>query len=128
MNGTGARSQRSTTTLEPDLAPLPEFARDTAIPQQSRAPGRGRSLTHGPHVQFAYAAIDAALVYSGGTLIFCLRFAMPNSLAQLRHMFRETTGHTYVGFFLLYAALVVLACAPKALYERLAIEVSSTKS
>jgi exopolysaccharide biosynthesis polyprenyl glycosylphosphotransferase len=114
MNGMGVRSA---TTLPPNLAPVPEFTADATIPQQSRAPGRGRSLVHGPHVQFAYAAIDAILVYLGGTLIFCLRFEIPPSVAQLRHMLHETAAHTYVGFFLLYAALVVLACATQDLYR-----------
>jgi exopolysaccharide biosynthesis polyprenyl glycosylphosphotransferase len=117
MNGTGTRTQRSVSTAESEWSPLREFARDATIPQQSRAPGRGRSLAHGPHVQFAYAAIDAGLVYLGGTLIFCLRFETPHSVAQLRQMLHETAGHTYVGFFLLYAALVVLACATQDLYR-----------
>jgi exopolysaccharide biosynthesis polyprenyl glycosylphosphotransferase len=117
MNGTGVQSQRSAATLPVELSPLPEFTGEAGLSQQSRAPGRGRSLAHGPHVQIAYAAIDAALVYLGGTLIFCLRFQMPHSLAQLRHLLQETAGHKYVGFFLLYAALVVLACATQDLYR-----------
>jgi exopolysaccharide biosynthesis polyprenyl glycosylphosphotransferase len=117
MNGAGVRSQRSTATLPVELAPLPEFAREAGVSQQSRAPGRGQSLAHGPHVQIAYAAIDTGLVYLGGTLIFCLRFQIPHSIAQLRHLLQETAGHKYVGFFLLYAALVVLACVTQDLYR-----------
>src|SRR5271165_2278581 len=117
MNGTGTLTQRSARTAATEWAPFREFTRDTSIPQQSRAPGRSRSLAHGPHVQFAYAAIDAGFVYWGGTLIFCLRFEAPHSVAQLRQLLHETAGHTYVGFFLLYAALVVLACATQDLYR-----------
>jgi exopolysaccharide biosynthesis polyprenyl glycosylphosphotransferase len=117
MNGTGVRSQSDRTTSALDWAPLHEFAREATLPKQSRVPGRGRSLVHGPHVRLAYAAIDACLVCLGGTLVCCLRFGTPHSIAQLRQVFSTTAGHTYVGFFLLYAALVVLACVTQDLYR-----------
>ena len=117
MNGTGARTQRSSTTAPLDSAALREFVCDVTLSEQSRAPGRGRSLSHGPHLQVAYAVIDASLVYLGGSLIFYLRFDTTPSLAQLRQIFLATASHVYVGFFLLYAALVVLACATQDLYR-----------
>jgi exopolysaccharide biosynthesis polyprenyl glycosylphosphotransferase len=117
MGSTGARSQRDTINVPLDWAPLDEFGREAALPKQSRVPGRGRSLAHGPHVQFAYAAIDAWLVCFGGILIFSLRFGLPHSIAQARQVLSTTTGHTYTGFFLLYAALVVLACVTQDLYR-----------
>src|SRR5882762_4956401 len=117
MNGTGARTQRSSTTAPLDSAALREFVCDVTLSEQSRAPGRGRSLSHGPHLQVAYAVIDASLVYLGGSLIFYLRFDTTPSLAQLRQIFLATASHVYVGFFLLYAALIVLACATQDLYR-----------
>jgi len=117
MGSTGARSQRDTINVPLDWAAPDEFARDAALPEQSRVPGRGRSLAHGPHVQFAYAAIDFLLVCLGGILIFCLRFEIPHSIAQLRQVLRAPAGQTYVGFFLLSAALVVLACVTQDLYR-----------
>ncbi len=117
MNGTGARTQRSSTTAPLDSAALREFVCDVTLSEQSRAPGRGRSLSHGPHLQVAYAVIDASLVYLGGSLIFYLRFDTTPSLAQLRQIFLATASHVYLGFFLLYAALVVLACATQDLYR-----------
>jgi len=117
MNGTGTRTQRERTTLTLGEAPFREFGSEASLPRQSRVPGRGRSLAHGPHVQFAYAAIDAFLVCLGGALVSCLRFGTPHSIAQLRRVLDTTAGHTYVGFFLLYAALVVLASRTQDLYR-----------
>jgi len=117
MHSTGTRSQREATTSTLQWPPLQEFAREAMLPQQSRVPGRGRSLAHGPHVRIAYAVIDFLLVCSGGILIFCLRFEVPHSIAQLRQLFRTTPGQTYVGFFLLSAALVLLACVTQDLYR-----------
>ena len=116
MNGTGTRTQCSAAPETIDWASFHQAA-EGKLPEQSRAPGRSRSLTHGPHVQFAYALIDATLIYLGGTLMFCFRFGTPVSYGQLRQLFRETAAHTYLGFFLLYAALVVLACATQDLYR-----------
>jgi exopolysaccharide biosynthesis polyprenyl glycosylphosphotransferase len=118
MNGTGTRRQRHVGTTTCDWEPLQDFARPVALPKQSRVPGRGRSLTHGVHVQFAYATIDAGFVLFSGVLAFCVRAgAAWYSPVQLRHIFHGTVGHSYIGMFLLYAGLVVLSCASQDLYR-----------
>jgi exopolysaccharide biosynthesis polyprenyl glycosylphosphotransferase len=117
MGSTGVRSQRDTANVAVDWAQIDGFDRVAPLPKQSRVPGRGRSLAHGPHVRIAYAAIDFLLVCLGGISIFCLRFEIPHSIAQLRQLLRTSPGQTYVGFFLLSAALVVLACVTQDLYR-----------
>jgi exopolysaccharide biosynthesis polyprenyl glycosylphosphotransferase len=117
MNAAGTRRQRDATIATREWAPLQELSRGDALPKQSRAPGRGRTLTHGVHVQVAYVAIDAVAVFFSGTLAFCLHSGAWHSVAELHQLFQGSVGQKYFGIFLLYAALVVLACASHDLYR-----------
>jgi len=96
-------------------APPRELFTGGVLPVQVVPNGRvrGRSLVRSLSVQITYAAIDAALVCIVGILL--VSFGLGDS-AQ-RHAFNQVAGQAYAGFFLLYAALVVLGCANQNLYR-----------
>jgi exopolysaccharide biosynthesis polyprenyl glycosylphosphotransferase len=71
---------------------------------------------HGLPVQLAYAAIDAAWVYLIGAVTILLRFDINFPFDLGRQVFNQV-GHAYEGFFVLYAALVVMGCASQDLYR-----------
>jgi exopolysaccharide biosynthesis polyprenyl glycosylphosphotransferase len=111
--------RRTRTILRPKLvsAPPRELFTEGVLPVQVVPNGRvrGHSLVRSLSVQLTYAAIDAVFVCIVGAAMVALRFGLANP-AQ-RHAFSQGAGHTYVGFFLLYAALVVLGCANQNLYR-----------
>lgn len=86
-----------------------------AVQVLSNGRGRGRNLVRSLSVQIAYATIDATLVCLVGALIVGLRFGL--EVPAQRHAFNQVAGQAYAGFFLLYAALVVLGCANQNLYR-----------
>jgi exopolysaccharide biosynthesis polyprenyl glycosylphosphotransferase len=68
-------------------------------------------------VQLTYAAIDAVLVCLIGAAVIWLRFNVSLPLVLVRQMFDHTAVNAYAGFFLLYAAFVVMGCASQDLYR-----------
>jgi exopolysaccharide biosynthesis polyprenyl glycosylphosphotransferase len=83
---------------------------------QARGRTRGRSLVHGLPVQLAYGAIDAIWVCVIGLAVVLLRFHV-GLVAGGSRIFDRTAGHAYEGFFMLYAAFVVMGCASQDLYR-----------
>jgi exopolysaccharide biosynthesis polyprenyl glycosylphosphotransferase len=116
MNGTAA----SRTASPPKVmdAPPQELFTEGVLPVQviPNGRGRGRSLVRGLSVQIAYAAIDASLVCLVGAFVVWLRFGLGFLFAP-RLVFDHLVGQAYVGFFLLYSALIVLGCANQNLYR-----------
>ena len=98
-------------------APPRELFTEGVLPVQVVPNGRvrGHSLVRSLSVQLTYAAIDAVLVCIVGVVVVGLRFGLDDP-AQ-RYAFNQVAGHAYAGFFLLYAALVVLGCANQNLYR-----------
>jgi exopolysaccharide biosynthesis polyprenyl glycosylphosphotransferase len=117
MNGSAARRSPSTTRVAD--GPPPELFTEGVLPVQVVPNGRvrGRSLVRGLSVQIAYATIDATLVCLVGWLTVWFRFVMGVPFAAQRLLFDQVVGQAYAGFFLLYAALVVLGCANQNLYR-----------
>src|SRR5947209_10226253 len=113
MNGTA--SKRSASVLE--WAPPPELIGAGAGANASGDRRRGGRFAHGLHVQVAYAAIDIALVCLGGIAIFLLRFSLVHHMGITAALFRSAPAHAYLGFFLLYAGLIVLCCVSQNLYR-----------
>jgi exopolysaccharide biosynthesis polyprenyl glycosylphosphotransferase len=82
------------------------------------------------HSELGLAVTDAVLVYANGLLLYYLRFgALPT--ASLSALHPSSYGYSvkqHMGFLLLYAALVVLACQSqnlyKAIHERSALDES----
>ena len=115
MNSTATRRTR----LRPKLvgAPPRELFTEGVLPIQVVPNGRvrGHTLVRSLSVQLTYAAIDATFVCIVGAAMVALRFGLADP-AQ-RHVFNQVAGHAYAGFFLLYAALVVLGCANQNLYR-----------
>lgn len=117
MNVTAARP--SATTLVAGLAPPTELLTDGLLPPQVvfRGQRRGRNLVHGLPVQIAYATIDAFFVLMSSAIVFWLRFGVANPLGRQRDLFASLSGRTYLSFFLLYSALVILCCISQRLYS-----------
>ena len=117
MNGTAARRSSSTTRVV-DVPP-PELFTEGVLPVRVLPNGRvrGRSLVRGLSVQIAYATIDATLVCLVGGLAVWFRFVMGLPFTAQHLLFDQLAGQAYAGFFLLYAALVVLGCANQNLYR-----------
>ena len=101
-----------------EWAPPQELAGGPAVvhPSAGGNPSSKR-IAHGLYVQVAYAAIDATFVCLGGIAIFLLRFSLFHRMAITAKLFRSASAHAYLGFFLLYAALVVLSCISQNLYR-----------
>jgi exopolysaccharide biosynthesis polyprenyl glycosylphosphotransferase len=116
MNSTATRSATPNNSLERFVsATFESETRDVTRPQ-TRGRMRGRALVHGLPVQLAYAAIDAVWVCAIGTAVTLLWFDI--NLPYWRHQFLDQrVGHAYEGFFILYAALVVMGCASQDLYR-----------
>jgi exopolysaccharide biosynthesis polyprenyl glycosylphosphotransferase len=117
MNGMAARRSPSTTKVA-DVPP-PELFMEGVLPVQVLPNGRvrGRSLVRGLWVQATYAAIDTTLVCLVGALTVWVRFTIRLPFAAQRLLFDQLASQVYAGFFLLYAALVVLGCANQNLYR-----------
>src|ERR1700759_166998 len=117
MNSTATRRPR--TILRPKLvgAPPRELFTEGVLPIQVVPNGRvrGHSLVRSLSVQLAYAAIDAIFVCFVGALTVGVRFGLTDPAQP--HVFNQVAGHAYAGFFLLYAALVLLGCANQNLYR-----------
>lgn len=117
MNGTASRRSPAPTRFEITV-PSEFVSEKEALPgTQTRGRTRGRTLEYGLPVQLAYAAIDAVLVCFIGAAIVWLRFNLSFSMGIGRQFFTESAGHAYGGFFLLYAAFVVMGCASQDLYR-----------
>jgi exopolysaccharide biosynthesis polyprenyl glycosylphosphotransferase len=116
MNGTATRRTAPSPVLE--WAPPPELVSELAAVHPS-PPGnpRGKSFARGLYVQVAYAAIDVLFVCLGGIAIFLLRFGLLHRMPITAELFRSPSAHAYLGFFVLYAALVVLSCINHNLYR-----------
>lgn len=117
MNGAVERRTAPAQVLE--WAPPPELIAG-ATPLLKRSMPvirREQSVARGLTVQAAYAAIDVLFVLLGGISIFVLRFSLVHQLGLTAQLFRSHPAHAYLGFFLLYAALVVLSCISQNLYR-----------
>jgi exopolysaccharide biosynthesis polyprenyl glycosylphosphotransferase len=120
MNGTATRR-----ALSPEAAEgLPqEFltVRGVTNPADYTARARSHPSWSGRARQISYAAIDILLVCMGSAVAFGMRFGFPNPLnvevASLRKLSLRASVHGYLGFLLLYCALVVLACISQHLYR-----------
>ena len=116
MNGTATRR----TTVSPVLewAPPPELAAELGAGHTAPSGNsRGKSFPSGLSVQVAYAAIDIVLVCLGGIAIFLLRFGLVHHMSITAELFHSEYSHAYLGFFFLYAALIVLSCVSHNLYR-----------
>lgn len=115
MNGTAARRSAATSKLV-DAPPWERFA-EGALPVPTPPRGRGRRLDRGWTGEIAGAATDAALVCLAGEAVVWLRFGFGLPFATPRRLAELVAGPAYAGFFLLYAAVVVLGCANQNLYR-----------
>jgi exopolysaccharide biosynthesis polyprenyl glycosylphosphotransferase len=117
MNGTATRRSFSATiskTSPPHGLFTEAVSKLRSVPNGR---GRGRHLVRGLSVQITYGAIDTALVFLVGAVLLWLRFGVPFPYAARHFEFDQAAGQAYAGFFLLYAALVVLGCANQSLYR-----------
>ena len=117
MNGTATRRSLSEAFSK---TALPHELFSEAASQLRSVPngrGRGRHLVRGLSVQITYGAIDAIFVFLVGGVLLWLRFGVPFPYAARHFEFNQAVGQAYAGFFLLYAALVVLGCANQSLYR-----------
>src|ERR1700733_5041915 len=117
MISTGTAARRSLSRPRVVGAPPQELFTEGVLAVQvlPNGRGRGRNLVRSLSVQIAYATIDATLVCMVGALTVGLRFGL--EVPAQRHAFNQVAGQAYAGFFLLYAALVVLGCANQNLYR-----------
>ena len=76
-----------------------------------------KSVARGLTIQAVYAALDVGCVLANGALMYMLRFGDHYSLQAQIEFFKTETAHKYIGFFILYAALVVLCCTSQNLYR-----------
>jgi exopolysaccharide biosynthesis polyprenyl glycosylphosphotransferase len=116
MNGPATRRTAPSPVLE--WAPPPELVVGLAAANPSTPENpRGKSFACGLSVQAAYAAIDVMFVCLGGIAIFLLRFSLVHRMPITAELFRSPSAQAYLGFFVLYAALVVLSCISHNLYR-----------
>ncbi len=115
----GAATRRSlTATLSEGSPPHDLFTEAVStIRSVPNGRGRGRHLVRGLSVQITYGAIDTVLVFVVGALLVWLRFGLPFPYSARHFEFDQAAGQAYAGFFLIYAALVVLGCANQSLYR-----------
>jgi exopolysaccharide biosynthesis polyprenyl glycosylphosphotransferase len=115
----GAATQRSLSPTEAEGVLLNESLTQRVPVRRTRVRGRsrGRSLAHGLPVQLTYAVIDAMLVCLIGVVVIWLRFNVSLPFGVGRQIFNAVVGNAYEGFYLLYAAFVVLGCASQDLYR-----------
>src|SRR5258708_2906222 len=117
MNGAATRRAPSAPVIEGTSLEAAYSENATAPQHLTRGRNRGKSLVRGLSVQVAYAVIDAMLVFAIGSVALWLRFGITLLLGPERQLFDGSAGHTYTGFFILYAALVVMGCANQDLYR-----------
>jgi exopolysaccharide biosynthesis polyprenyl glycosylphosphotransferase len=117
MNGAAARRALSAPVME-GTSQEAAYSEYTTAPQLlTRGRNRGKSLVRGLSVQVTYAVVDAMLVFAIGLIALWLRFGITLLVGPDRRLFDESAGHTYAGFFILYAALVVMGCTNQDLYR-----------
>lgn len=109
-----ARSTRRSAAAR--SAPPRELWSDS-VSSYSANPQARRMFARGLSIQVAYAVIDACCVIVNGALMYFLRFGRVYSLEAQIAFFRTHTARAYIGFFVLYAALVVLSCMSQNLYR-----------
>jgi exopolysaccharide biosynthesis polyprenyl glycosylphosphotransferase len=121
MNGTATRQASAPPVAE--WGPAPEFAPHTWPPADNASAARTKRAHDraGLARRTAYVAIDIALVCVGDASVFWLRFGFSNSLGRTNFFAdvfsSQVLARAYLGFLLLYAALVVLACMSQDLYR-----------
>jgi len=116
MNGTATRRTAPAPALS--WAPPAELVSDLVAGQSSPSGNpRGKSFPRGLYVQAAYAAIDVMFVCLGGIAIFLLRFGLVHHITITTRLFHTESAQAYLGFFFLYAALIVLSCISHNLYR-----------
>jgi exopolysaccharide biosynthesis polyprenyl glycosylphosphotransferase len=132
MNGTAARQAHP--AAAPDLAAQRETSGSVPAREEVFARGSSGRVRSGLVRQSVYVAIDVALVWASGALVFWLSFDLKNLHGWSGAPASGFAGHlwapAYPGFLALYAALIVLACKSQQLYrtpkEISAIEESAT--
>ena len=121
MSGTATRQSPAPSAANPAAAR--EIAREMWQPAAEAWPGSAKAARDHAGVarQAAYVAIDFVLVCAGGAGVFLLRFGLGNpfSLSALypRSLLQQAESASYLGFLVLYAGLVVLACMSQDLYR-----------
>ena len=119
MNGTAAREAHSTAAR--DFATSKEFSSGFVASQEISARGSSGRLRVGLVRQIVYVAIDVAMVWLGGVLVFWLSFDFHLergfSVAPAGGFVAHMLSPVYPGFLALYAALIVLACKSQHLYR-----------
>ncbi len=121
MNGTATRRSRPPSSANA-VSPR-ERSPEMWLPGANVLPGRVKAARDraGLARQTVYVAIDFALVTSGGTAVFLLRFGLasvfPGAAFSPANLSLQVWSAGYPGFLLLYAGLVVLACMSQDLYR-----------
>jgi exopolysaccharide biosynthesis polyprenyl glycosylphosphotransferase len=119
MNGTAARPAHS--TVARDFAAAKEFSGGFVASEEISARGSSGRLRVGLVRQIIYVAIDVAMVWLGGLLVFWLSFDFHIerglSVAPAGKFVAHVLSPVYPGFLALYAALIVLACKSQHLYR-----------
>src|SRR5271168_3145926 len=117
MSGTaiGPAKKNPTGNDAPIATPSTSFVADASHPPFSLRHDGGMSR------QSLYVLIDLLAVFACGTMVYYLRFGSL-SLIQNSHTADEILSkllppHPYNGFFILYAALIVLFCMSQSLYR-----------
>lgn len=117
MNGAATRRSSSIPVMEGTSLEAAFSENATTSQPLTRGRNRGKNLVRGLSVQVTYAAIDAMLVFAIGVVVLWLHFGITLLLGSEGQLFDGSAGHTYAGFFILYAALVVMGCANQDLYR-----------
>lgn len=119
MNGTAARQVHSTAAR--DFAAPKEFSGGFVASDEISARGSSGRLRVGLVRQIVYVAIDVAMVWLGGVLVYWLSFDFHIehgfSVAPAGGFVAHMLYPAYPGFLALYAALIVLACKSQHLYR-----------
>ena len=134
MNGTAARQASSASASAANFAATPTVSGKSLGGEEFGVRGASGRVRIGLLRQTIYVAIDVTMVILGVALVFWLNldfwrergFSISLTARDLPHAWAPG----YVGFLLLYVALIVLACKSQDLYrtpkEVLAIEESVT--
>jgi exopolysaccharide biosynthesis polyprenyl glycosylphosphotransferase len=111
-------TRRTVPTSVLEWAPPQELGGGLAVVHPSTGGKHsGNRFARGLYIQIAYAAIDVMFVCLGGIAIFLMRFSLVHRMRVTAELFQSPSAHAYLGFFLLYAALVVLSCISHNLYR-----------
>ena len=120
MSGTAARHEHSAAAAE--IAAPAEFPGGAYLKsERSGARTSSGRLRVGLVRQIVYVAIDVAMVWAGGVVVFWLNFDLQNvrgfSVAAPTGFGAGMLSPAYAGFLLLYTGLIVLACNSQQLYR-----------